>query len=79
MKANYENIALKYAETYGVIEYTVTGSKMIYYINYKEYAFPHYTRKNYRGETYKCVVNLRTLKEKRTLLKYYYAKGWNNR
>lgn len=72
----YERLALLYAEKYGIIEYTVKGSKMIYYVNYKEYA---HRVKNYKGDTYKAVVNLKTGEETRTLLKRYNPIGWLNR
>jgi hypothetical protein len=74
--SKYEHLALLYAEKYGIIEYTVKGSKMIYYVNYKEYA---HQVKNYKGDTYKAVVNLKTGEETRTLLKRYNPIGWNNR
>ena len=58
------NKALYYAEKYGIIEYVVKNSTMIFYTNYP-------------GEhnTYKCIVNLNLFHESRTSLKKYYKKG----
>lgn len=60
-KAIYEHIAIDYAETYGIIEFHISGKNMIYYSS-----FP--------GEhnTIKAVVNLDTRHETRKSLKYYY-------
>ncbi|MDF2534230.1 MAG: hypothetical protein K0R18_387 [Bacillales bacterium] len=49
METNYEQQALFYAEKYGIIEYLVRGSKMIYREN-----FP------IEGSQYKVTVNLKT-------------------
>lgn len=57
----YELKALIYAEDHGIIEYHVTGSKMIYYT-----AFP------LERMTYKAVVNLDTMEEVRTEMSKYY-------
>lgn len=63
----HELNALRYAERHGIIDYTVEGNEMKYYEN-----FP------VERSTYKCVVNLDTLKESRQALKYYYKhKGCN--
>ena len=60
-KAVYEHLALSYAEKYGIVEYHLSGTNMIYYSS-----FP--------GEhnTIKAVVDLDTNHETRTSLKYYY-------
>lgn len=50
---DYGQIALEYAEKYGIIDYKVKGSTMIYY------------EKFYDG-TYEVLVDLNTLKETRT-------------
>ncbi|MBU3173313.1 hypothetical protein [Clostridium estertheticum] len=62
-----ENKALIYSETYGIIEYKVIGSNMIFYTNYP-------TEKN----TYKCVIDLETMIEIRKVLKRYYKMGSYN-
>ena len=56
-----EDLALEYAEKYGIIEYKVIGSEMIYY---KTYPMEH--------TTYKCVVDLKLGYEKRIALNRYY-------
>jgi len=53
---NYEQIALKFAEKYGIINYTVKGNTMTYYEQFTE-------------GSYKANVNLDTLQETRTQLK----------
>lgn len=58
---NYEDKAILYAEKYGIIEFKVKGNEMIYYTS-----FP------LERMTYKAVVNLDEMKEKRTPLKRYY-------
>lgn len=63
-----EQIALEYAEKYGIIEYKVNGNRMIYYANYPEYL-------SEPKRTYKVTVRLNTLKEERQLLKYWNPKG----
>ena len=55
-----EQIALEYAEKYGIIEYKVNGNRMIYYANYPEYL-------SEPKRTYKVTVRLNTLKEERQL------------
>jgi hypothetical protein len=47
---------VQYCEKFGIIEYTIKGNTMRYYENFHE-------------GTYKCELNLTTMKEKRTLLK----------
>lgn len=56
--------ALFYSEKYGVIEYIVKNSTMIYYANYP-----------LEHNTYKCTVKLNILHETRKALKRYYKKG----
>lgn len=53
---NYDQLALEYAEKYGIINYKVINNEMVYY----EY-FP--------SETYKAIVNLDTMKESRSSVK----------
>lgn len=79
MKNQYTELATAYAEKYGIVEYNVKGSKMIYYINYKEYAGKTAYKPGYKGETYKAIVNLKTGIENRTMLQRYNPAGWNNR
>lgn len=63
-----EQIALEYAEKYGIIEYKVKGNRMIYYANYPEYlSEPRYTMK--------VTVRLNTLKEERQRLTKWNPKG----
>ena len=52
----YKTKADSYAEEHGIIEYTINGCKMTYYVNY-----PAYLSEERR--TYKIVVNLDTMKE----------------
>lgn len=51
----YDEIAVGYAERYGVIEYEVEGNKMIYH-------------EKHGGSVYCCEVNLDRLTEKRVLI-----------
>ena len=70
--ADYEEKALRYAEEHGILDYYVSGCKMIYYANY-----PAYLAKPRR--TYKVVVNLYTGKEEsRVRLKRWNRNGDNN-
>lgn len=63
-----EQIALEYAEKYGIIEYKIKGNRMIYYANYPEYlSEPRYTMK--------VTVRLNTLKEERQKLTKWNPKG----
>ena len=73
MARNYTDRADTFAETYGIITYKVSGRNMIFYANY----YTDYTHK--KAITYKCVVNLDTMKEKRTELKKLNRTGWENR
>ncbi|MBU3186619.1 hypothetical protein [Clostridium estertheticum] len=59
-----DNKALIFAEKYGVIEYKVINSKMIFYTNYPQ-----------EHSTYKCTVNLKSMLETRKALKRYYHIG----
>lgn len=69
----YKTKADNYAEEHSIIEYTVSGNKMIYYTNY-----PAYLSEGRR--TYKIVVNLDTMKEEsRTQLKRWNVRGDYNR
>ena len=58
---DYELAALRYAETYGIIEYHVKGNKMIYYTSWPM-----------EHETYKAVVDLDLQSETRTEMSKYY-------
>ena len=68
MKHNYEEEALLYAEKYGILDYKVKGSSMIYYANY-----PKYLAKPRR--TYKVTYNLKSKTETRVLLKRWNKLG----
>ena len=63
-----EQIALEYAEKYGIIDYAVKGNRMIYYANYPEYL-------NNKKHTIKVTVRLNTLKEERQKLTYWNPRG----
>ena len=68
MRYNYKDDAIFYAEKYGILEWTMKGSKMIYYANYPKYlAEPR--------RTYKVVYDLKSGVETRTLLKKWNRKG----
>lgn len=60
---NYELKALQFAEKYGKIEYKVEKNKMVW-------------GESYRGErnSYKCTLDLDTMKETKILLSRYYKK-----
>lgn len=64
---NYRHKALCYAEKYGIIEYTVKASKMIYYVTYPTEG------------TYKHIVDIKTMKETIAHLKRYNKVGIFNR
>lgn len=69
VKMDYTTKATQYAEEHGIIEYTVSGNKMIYYANYLAYL-------SEGRRTYKIVVNLDTMKEEsRTRLKRWNRNG----
>ena len=69
---NNKDRALLYCETYGIIEpYKITNQTLIYYANY-----PAYLSEPRR--TYKVIVKLSTMEEKRTLLKKWSRKGIYN-
>lgn len=56
-----DTVALIYAEKHGIIEYHINKGKMVYYTS-----FPM------EHMTYKAVVNLETLEEKRIPMRRYY-------
>ena len=58
---SYNDLALGYAEKYGICEYHVKGNQMIYYSS-----FPM------ERATVKAVVNLDNMKEKRDYIKGYF-------
>lgn len=73
MARNYTDRADTFAETYGIITYKVSGRYMVFYTNF-------YTDCTYKkAVTYKSIVNLDTMKEKRTALKKLNRTGWENR
>lgn len=59
MKA-YELSALRYAEKYGIIEYHMEGRNMVYYTSWPM-----------ERVTYRAVVNLDKMRERRTPMKRY--------
>lgn len=68
---NYEVLASKYAEEYGIIEYKVDGNKMIYYANYPEYM-------SEKRRSYKVAVNLDEMKEESRVLLSKWNKNGNH-
>lgn len=62
-KKEYELKALIYAEKYGKIEYKVEKNQMVWF-------------ESYRGEhnSFKCFLDLDTMKETKTKLSRYYKK-----
>ena len=69
---SYEERAIEYCEKYGIVQYSVKGSQLLYYANY-----PAYLSNSRRS--YKVVVDLKTMKETRTLLQRYNKQGDFNR
>ena len=63
---HYKTKADCYAEEHGIVEYTISGNKMIYYTNYPTYL-------SEQRRTYKIVVNLNTMKEESRIQ----LKRWN--
>ncbi len=51
-----EKKALLFAEKHGIVDYILTGNKMVYYETWGEEG------------TYKCTVDLVSMKEKRSLI-----------
>ena len=68
MNKTKEQIALEYAEKYGILDYKVKGNRMIYYANYPAYL-------SEPRKTYKVTVRLNTLKEERQKLTKWNPKG----
>ena len=66
-----ENKAVQHAERYGILDYTIKGSYMVYYASYPSSGQDKRT-------TYKVTINLETNEEKREQLKRYYKKGETN-
>lgn len=60
--------AIQYCEKYGVIDYKITPTQLIYYANYPAYLYD-------KRRTYKVTIDLSTMQEKRTLLKRWNVKG----
>ena len=69
---SYEERAIEYCEKYGIVQYSVKGGQLLYYANYPAYL------SNPR-RSYKVVVDLKTMKETRTLLQRYNKQGDFNR
>ncbi len=64
--------AIEYAETYGIIDYKVTGTKMVYYANYPVVQYE-------KRRTYKVIVDLNKMKEcSRERLKRWNRNGNHN-
>ena len=69
---NYEEIALRYAERYGIIEYKVIKNIMRFNVSYPAYlGNPRYTIQH--------EINLDTGAEKTKQLKRFDSKGLHNR
>lgn len=60
--ADYENKALQFAETYGIIDYKVKGNKMIFYQTF------HTDCTLTKKVKYKVIVDLKTMVETRKAL-----------
>ena len=71
-KERMEFLALQYAEKYGIIDYTVRGTQMIYLVSYPKYLYnPAYT--------VRFTVDLTTGKATGEKLSRFYKKGLVNR
>ena len=73
----YPRRALEYAETYGIIDYEISGNKMIFYQNYSDDVHPVSGKRI--SYTMKRIVDLdimRIIKNQR--LKRLNKRGWNN-
>lgn len=68
-----ENRAIEYIEKYGIIDYTIKGNKLIYYVDHLDYVGQKIPT------TYKAVVNLKTMQETRIRLKKHNKRGAINR
>lgn len=64
MVNTYKNKAQEYCEKYGIVPYKITKTKLIYYASYPAYS-------SEKRHTYKCIVDLETMKETRKQLKCY--------
>lgn len=71
-KNKMDLLALRYAEEYGILDYKVKSTEMIYLVSYPKYlSNPAYT--------VRFTVNLLTGKAKGEKLSRYYKKGLINR
>lgn len=61
-----KNVQL-YCEKYGIIEYKIIKKELVYYASYP-----------IERNTYKCIVNLDSMEEKRYILQRYYKNGLYN-
>ena len=68
MKMTNKQKATLYCEKYGIIPYSITSKTLTYYANY-----PAYLSEN--RKSYKVVVTLSTMEEKRIELKRWTEKG----
>ena len=69
---SYEQLALQYAEKYGISEYRLKGCKMIYNVSFPDYLY----QKRY---TVQHTVDLRTMTETIRKLSRYCRDGGYNR
>ena len=70
--AYYQYKACQWAEQYGVVNYKVKGSKMIYNVSYPAYL-------NNPAHTYQHIIDLNTMKETVTKLGRLDKSGFVNR
>ena len=73
----YEQKALVYAESYGIITYHLEGHNLIYYQNYREPEFVN-GRWDDNPTTYKRIVDLDTYITATEKLKRLNPEGWDN-
>ena len=76
MKKDYNQIALMYAQQFGILDYKVKGKYMIFNQNYinREFVGTWISKPC----TYQRKVNLDTLKTETIKLKRTNRNGWNN-
>lgn len=77
MEASYEDKAVVYAESYGIVTYHLENNLLIYYQNYREpEVINHRIIDNVA--TYKRIVDLNTYATISERMKELVAEGWDN-
>lgn len=76
-KERYEQLAIEYAEKYGIISYRIIGNKMKFNQNYYNKEF---IKGKWRNNpcTYQRVLDLDTMQLNTIKLKRLQKDGWNN-